>query len=263
MRAFVCAWAISLLASTPAHGRAPQRVASLKLCTDELLLMLADPRQIASVTFLTQEPAESPLWRAARRYPKNDGSLLSVASVAPDLVVDMGGGGRDSARIAGRLGARVLNLPYPQSLSDIEASIRTLADALGRQAAGDAVLGRIAALKQSAPRTSIDAAWLGGGGRSLSAQGLGAEWMALSGLRQRRLDGDRLTLEQLVVDPPALLVKSAYRQKQYSAEQRWLSHPLVKRGRRSRTILTDGRRWTCMGPLMIEEVLRLRRESAR
>ena len=47
---------------------APRRVASLNLCTDELLLALAAPEQIMSVTHLAQDPAETPLWRQARRY---------------------------------------------------------------------------------------------------------------------------------------------------------------------------------------------------
>jgi iron complex transport system substrate-binding protein len=82
--------------------------------------------------------------------------------------------------------------------------------------------------------------------------------MALAGLKQRALQGDKVTLEQLLVRPPRLLLKSGYRAGQYSSEQRWLSHPLVAK-RPIRSIATDGRRWTCMGPPMIAETVRLRR----
>ena len=142
MRAFACALAISLapiLAHGPAEAAAggaptPRRVVSLKLCTDELLLMLGRPGQIASVTYLAQEPHETPLWAEGRRHRKNDGSLLSVAALAPDLVLDMGGGGRDTMRIAQRLGMRLLTLPYPQSLGDVEQSVRTVAATASRRA---------------------------------------------------------------------------------------------------------------------------------
>ncbi len=137
MRAFVFASAISLVLAGTAQA-APRRVASLNLCTDELLLMLGEPAQIVSVTHLAQQPAETMLWREARRYRRNDGSLVSVAGLRPDLVLTMGGGARDRARIAGRLGIRVLDLPYPQSLADIEQSVRTVAAALGRRAGGSA-----------------------------------------------------------------------------------------------------------------------------
>lgn len=262
MRVFACVLALSL-ATPVAVEAAPQRVASLNLCTDELLLMLGDPGQIASVTHLAQKPLETPLWRAARRHPKNDGGLISVVGTRPDLVLTMGGGARDRSRIAARMGIRTLDLPFPQSLADIEASVRDVATALGRPQAGAALLGRIAALKQATPKRRHDTIWLGGGGRSVAAAGLAADWMRLAGFEQRPLQGDRVSLEQLLVRPPAILLRSDYRSGQYSGEQRWLGHPLARGVRRSRTIATDGRRWTCMGPLMIDEIARLRAEGSR
>ncbi|HEX2763688.1 MAG TPA: ABC transporter substrate-binding protein [Allosphingosinicella sp.] len=256
MRAFVFASAISL-ALAGAAGAAPRRVASLNLCTDELLIMLGDPRQIVSVTHLSQQEAETPLWRAARRHARNDGSLLSVAPLRPELVLTMGGGGRDSARIAARLGIRTLDLPYPQSLADVRSSIARVSGALGRPAAGRILLARIAGLQRSRPAAQADTLWLGGGGRTLPASGLAAEWMALAGFRQRPVRGDRIGLEQLLVRPPAIILRSDYRAGQYSGEQKWLAHPLA-RNVKARTLRTDGRLWTCMGPALAAEIARLR-----
>lgn len=261
MRAFAFASATSIALAAPAAAAqaAPQRVASLNLCTDELLLLLAAPEQIASVTHLSQSAAETPLWQKARRYRRNDGSLVSVAPLRPDLVLTMGGGGRDRVRIAGRLGIRTLDLPYPQTIADIEASIGSVASALGREAAAAPLLARIAALRRAAPPRGADALWLGGGGRTLGAQSLGAGWMALAGLRQRPVTGDKVSLETLLVAPPSVLLRSDYRAGQFSSEQRWLSHPLARNVRAGRTVRTDGRLWTCMGPLMAGEVARLRK----
>jgi len=239
------------------------RVASLNLCTDELLLALAAPEQIVSVTHLAHKPRETTLWRQARRYTKNDGSLLSVVGRKPDLVLTMGGGARDRARIAQRLGIRVLDLPFPQRLGDVERAIATVADALGRPDSGRRWLRQIDALKRTRPVQGPDTIWLGGGGRSVQATGLAADWMALAGFRQRPLRGDRVSLEQLLIRPPAVLLRSDYRQGQYSSEQRWLMHPLAKATGKSRTIGTEGRAWTCMGPPMVGEVLRLRRPVRR
>ncbi|HEU0135032.1 MAG TPA: ABC transporter substrate-binding protein, partial [Allosphingosinicella sp.] len=83
MRAFAFVSAASLAIAGTAQA-APSRVASLNLCTDELLLMLGAPAQIASVTHLAQQPAETGLWREARRHRRNDGSLVSVAGLRPD-----------------------------------------------------------------------------------------------------------------------------------------------------------------------------------
>jgi iron complex transport system substrate-binding protein len=263
MRAFAFALILSLLLSGAAGAAAPQRVASLNLCTDELLLMLAEPRQIASVTHLSQSPAETPLWRLGRRHRRNDGSLLSVTPLRPDLVLTMGGGARDRTRIAGRLGIRTLDLPFPQSIAHMERSIVQVAGALGQKRRGAELVAQIGVLKRTRPTRPLDTIWLGGGGRSVGATGLAAEWMALAGFRQRRLQGDRISLEQLLVTPPKVLLRSDYRSGQYSGEQRWLLHPLANGTRRSRTIATDGRRWTCMGPAMIQEIVRLRKVQPR
>lgn len=243
----------SLLAASAAL-----KVASLNLCTDELLLMLAAPDQIVSVTHLAQQEAETPLWRQARHYRANDGSLLSVAGLKPDLVVTMGGGVRDRLRIAKRLGIRTIDVPFARSLGDVEASVTKLAAALGRPQVGTELLRRMAAVTASEPTRQRDTVWLGGGGRTVSSKGLEAQWMALAGMRQRPMTGDRVSLETLILRPPAILLRSDYRQGQYSAGQRWLTHPAARRPRNSKVIATDGRLWTCMSPLLIDEIVRLR-----
>jgi iron complex transport system substrate-binding protein len=264
MRAFACASiSLALLAAAPAGAAPPRRVASLNLCTDELLLLLAEPKQIVSVSYLSQLPEETPLWARARGHARNDGSLLSVAALKPDLVLTMGGGGRDRGGLGARIGAKVLALPYPASLADVEAATLQVAALLGRDARGRVLVAAIEQVRRSTPAGRRDAIFLSGGGRSVAATGTAAEWMAAAGLRQRALAGDRADLETLLVRPPAVLLRSAYRSGQYSAEQRWLSHPLAARVRAGRTVATDGRRWTCMGPLMVPEILRLRRELAR
>lgn len=264
MRVFASLLAASLaLAGAAGAEASPRRVASLNLCTDELLLMLAAPAQIASVTHLSQQEAETPLWQQARRYPRNDGSLLSVVALRPDLVVTMGGGIRDRTDIAGRLGIPVVDLVFAQSLSDVAENIRRLAAALGRPGAGTALLRRLTGLIRSRPPLAVDTIWLGGGGLTVAATGLEAQWMALAGLRQRSLQGDRVSLETLIARPPALLLRSDYRAGQYSSGQRWLTHPAARLAANVRTVATDGRRWTCLGPLLIEEIERLRRETGR
>lgn len=261
MRVFACILAASLFASKA--EAAPKRVASLNLCTDELLMSLADPAQILSVTHLAQQPAETPLWKMARRYRRNDGSLLSIVGMKPDLVLTMGGGARDRVRIAERLGLRIVDVPYPNSLADMERSIAAVAAALGQPEAGRRRLAEIARLRKSMRAKPADTIWLGGGGRSVAAEGLAADWMLLAGLRQRSLQGDRVSLEQLLASPPSILLRSNYRAGQYSNEQRWLTHPLARRADKSKILQADGRRWTCMGPLMVSEIQRLRWELGR
>jgi iron complex transport system substrate-binding protein len=250
-------------ASLSLASAAALKAASLNLCTDELLLMLARPDQIASVTHLAHQAEETPLWRQARRYPRNDGSLLSVVERRPTIVFTMGGQGQDRRRIAERLGIRTIVLPFPQHLDDVMASVRTVAHALGTVDRGESLVGQMKGLGQTAPVQRSDTLYLSSGGLTVAPDGLASAWMGLAGLRQRAVRGDRVSLEQLLVAPPSVLLKSSYRSGQYSIEQRWHSHPLARRAKAKRTLVTDGRLWTCMGPLLVPEILRLRRELAR
>ena len=161
-------------------------VASLNLCTDEYLLLLARPQEIASVSFLSRDPQESPLWRQALGLHSNRGSLEDVIGRKPHIVLTMGGGGQ-----------------------------------------------------------------------TIGVPSVGADWLRLAGLKQRRLTGDRVSLETLLVRPPKVLVQSRYRSGQVSRGIEWLNHPIV-RNAKARSLQADGRAWTCMGPLVIPEIERLR-----
>ena len=234
------------------------RVASLNLCTDEYLLLLAKPAEVASVSRLAQDPAESPLWRTARQFPANRGSIEQVLTERPTVLLTMGGGGRSTGAMAQRLGMNVIDLPFPASIDDVAANMRTIAAVLGRPRRADPWLARLDRLRQTAIARPKDAIWVSGGGTSLSAGSPGVAWMMLAGRAQRRLPGARADLETLLVRPPAVLVRSDYRRGQMSQGQRWFDHPIVRR-LAARTIATDGRAWTCAGPLMLDEVERLRR----
>lgn len=233
------------------------RVASINLCTDEYLLLLAEPQEIASVSYLSQDPLESPLWRSARRHHANHGSVEQVLKTRPSLLLNMGGGGRASALIAGRLKMRTLDLPAPQSVEAVGDNLKTVAEALGDRRRADPWLARLAKLQRTQPRTARDAVLLTGGGRSVQQGSPAISWLRLAGLQQRPLPEGRASLEMLLIRPPAVLVESSYRRKQVSSGTLWLSHPVVRRVKAKR-LTTDGRAWTCLGPLMILEIERLR-----
>ena len=63
----------SLLAASAAL-----RVASLNLCSDEYLLLLAHPGEVVSVSRLSQDPQESILAPLARRVAGNRGRIEDV-----------------------------------------------------------------------------------------------------------------------------------------------------------------------------------------
>jgi iron complex transport system substrate-binding protein len=232
------------------------RVASLNMCADEYLLLLARPREIASVSRLSRDPADSSLWRLGRRYPGNRGDLESALKTRPNLLITMGGGGRATTMIARKLGLKTLDLPFPATIDDVSSSMTLVARALGDERRAESWKARLARLKRVVP-TGRDAIFLGAGGNSVGARSVEAEWMRLAGLSQRSLHGGRATLEQLATHPPSVLLRSTYRRTERSLGQTWLDHPLAS-PKASKTVAIDGRPWTCAGPLMLGEVERLR-----
>lgn len=234
------------------------RVASLNMCADEYLLLLATPAEIASVSRLSRDPADSSLWQLGQRYPGNRGDLETALKTRPNVVLTMGGGGRSTTVIAGRMGLRTIDLPFPMSIDDVARNLSTVAAALGEPRRADAWRRRLSGLRKASVGQR-DAIFLGAGGNSVGAQSVEAEWMGLAGLKQRALPGGRASLELLATRPPAVLLRSSYRRSERSIGQTWLDHPLA-RPKSSRILEVDGRPWTCAGPLMVGEVERLRKQ---
>lgn len=238
----------------------PPRVASLNLCTDELVLLVAAPEQVVSVTHLVRNRHESPLWRIAQRFPANDGSIASIAGWRPDIIVTMGSAGRDRQRLANRIGARLIALDYPQTPDDVAAATMRIARAIGRERQAERIARALRQLQSRAPSRPVEGVFLSGGGLTHPAGSLGANWLALAGIETPQEIGPRISAERMLIDPPALVVRSDYRRGQASRGNHWLGYRFLARARSTRTLWTDGRRWTCAGPLMIAEMARLRRE---
>jgi len=242
---------------------APERVVSVNLCADELVLLLAAPNQVVSVTHLSQMEQEFPFWRTAQRYSVNDGSIAAVAGLRPDLIVSMGGLARDRARLADRIGAEIVTLPYPQSLDDLVAAIAQVASALGREARGQQFVRAIRALEQSPPPGRSDVLFLSDGGLTIAPGTLAAEWLALAGVAVPEGRSGRVSAEDMLIDPPLIVVRSDYRAGQTSRGQFWPGFRLLAQSPNIRHLRTDGRRWTCAGPSLLPEIVRLREALAR
>jgi ABC-type Fe3+-hydroxamate transport system substrate-binding protein len=65
----------------------PARIVSINMCTDELLLRLADRDRIASVTWLSHDGRNANMADLAAEFPADHGLAEEVASYHPDLVL--------------------------------------------------------------------------------------------------------------------------------------------------------------------------------
>ncbi|MGC1996506.1 MAG: ABC transporter substrate-binding protein, partial [Pseudolabrys sp.] len=72
LNAVALLFAIAHLGATDAPGK-PRRIVSLNMCVDELVLRLAEPQNIASVTWLSRDPKNSHVAELGARIPVNHG----------------------------------------------------------------------------------------------------------------------------------------------------------------------------------------------
>jgi len=120
----------------------PQRIVSMNLCTDELLMRIVDPSRIASVTYLSQQPINAPLGLGAitTKLKVNHGLAEEVLLQEPDLIL----AGRFSATTAvsllRRLGYTIITFDPELTLEDMRANIQKLGDAVGETARAEQVI---------------------------------------------------------------------------------------------------------------------------
>ncbi|MEY2884240.1 MAG: hypothetical protein RL490_1964, partial [Pseudomonadota bacterium] len=217
--------ALLLLLATPAVA-APQRVASLNLCSDDYALLLAAPGQLVSVSRLGADAQESALAARAAGLHRNRGRITDVVALAPDLVLTSGGD-PNAAASARRLGITVVELPQPQTLADVRANIRRAGAALGRVAAAEAAVTAFDAALGPLPVKPLSALLVSGGGLTIAPDGLAARSLRHAGLVQQAVPRGSVSLERLLADPPAVLVTGDYHPGQMSLNQSWLAHPAL------------------------------------
>jgi len=118
----------------------PQRIVSINLCADQLVLALADRSQIAGLTHNAADPELSGAAAKARGLPLLSNSAEQILAIDPDLVVGMPAS--RSAALAALPGQHypLLDLDTADRLDQIYASIRQTATTVGHPARGEALI---------------------------------------------------------------------------------------------------------------------------
>jgi iron complex transport system substrate-binding protein len=256
----VAGFALVQLAS-PVHAATPS-VASVNLCADQLVLVLADPEQILTVSWLSADPEESLFASAAARYPLNYGMAEELLRFAPDLVI---GGAYTSGftrALLTKLGYRVVELKPETTVAEIEANVLTVAQAVGHPERGERLVASIQTEARTidahrpahAPTTIV----VRPGGFTVGKHSLADELLTLAGLRnvaaEQGLDRwGSLSMEALLRSAPELIVLTGYRLAQPSLANMVLEHPALARLEAARrTATVPAAYWACGLPQSLE-----------
>jgi iron complex transport system substrate-binding protein len=133
------------LAPASAPSARPQRIVSLNLCTDQLLIQLVERDRIAAITYLARDAHASAMAAEARGLPLTAGTAEEVIALEPDLVLAGTFSTRATISILRQLGYRVVEFEPEYSFASITANIRKMAALVGEPERGAAMVRQIEA----------------------------------------------------------------------------------------------------------------------
>jgi iron complex transport system substrate-binding protein len=152
----IIAAALAMLGSAgfaPALAAGLPRIASMNLCTDQLLISLANPEQILGLSRFSRDAWQS--WAAddARRYPVLSGGAEDVLVLRPDIVVAGLFDKRSTRELLKEKGLHLAEFAMPRNLDEVKAQIREMGEIAGHPDRAMAEIARLDAAIARARRT--------------------------------------------------------------------------------------------------------------
>jgi iron complex transport system substrate-binding protein len=124
-----------------AHAATEVRVVSQSVGTDELLIALAEPRQIAALSHISTSPEFSPVAKEAKAYPSiSAGDSEAILRYRPTLVLFTDYSRAELVAQVRKTGVQVIVFDRYATLEDVYANLRTLGRALGCEAKAEELI---------------------------------------------------------------------------------------------------------------------------
>ncbi|MCR5757429.1 MAG: ABC transporter substrate-binding protein [Selenomonas sp.] len=123
----------------------PQRILTMSMSTDEVMLGLVEPERMAAVNAMLDDPASSNVVELGKkvetkiRYP----SVEEIASLQPDLVIIPDWGDLSRVEALRDLGIPVVVCKGPRSLQEVKETVTLLAQAAGEPQRGELLLQKM------------------------------------------------------------------------------------------------------------------------
>ena len=123
----------------------PQRIVTLSMGTDEIMLGLVEPERLAAVNELLDDPVSSNVTALAAKIPAKLGepSAEAIAALHPDLLVIPDWGNAEQVESFRQLGIPVVVCKGGRNLQEIKETIRLLAAAAGEKERGEILISKM------------------------------------------------------------------------------------------------------------------------
>lgn len=266
---------LTLLAWAPLQTSAADlpRFASINLCTDQLLVTLADPEQILGLSPYARDPFRSWDKDKAKAFRLLSGEAEDVLALQPDVVV----AGRFTKRATRELlkdkGLKVAEFDPARSLDDVKKQLRQMGALVKHPDRAEAEIAKldsaIAQARATAQRKPLRVlavsrrGWVSGG-ENLTTSLLSAVGLRNAGGELGLKAGGFASLEAIVTLRPDLLLVTDSTDFAEDEGRAFLLHPaLEKFYPAAKRLVLPERLTACGGPTMVEALDRLATEINR
>ncbi|WP_249225328.1 ABC transporter substrate-binding protein [Tardiphaga alba] len=265
--------AFSLFVAAPLQAAEQPRIASINLCTDQLLVTLADPAQILGLSPFARDPFRSWDKNKAAQFRLLSGEAEDVLALKPDLVV----AGRFTKRATRELlkdkGLKVAEFAPARSLDEVKKQLREMGALVKHPERAEAEIAKldvaIANARAAAQRNPLRVlavsrrGWVSGGD-NLTTSLLSAVGLKNAGGELGLKAGGFASLEAIITLKPDLLLVADTTDFAEDEGRAFLLHPaLEKTYPPSKRLVLPERLTACGGPTMVEALDRLSAEINR
>jgi iron complex transport system substrate-binding protein len=250
-------WAPALAAGLP-------RIASMNICTDQLLITLADPQQILGLSRFSRDTWQSFSADAAHRYPILSGGAEDVLVLRPDVVVASLFDKRSTRELLKEKGLHLAEFAVPRNLDEVKAQIREMGRIVGHADRADAEIARLDAAISRARRAVTDKRYrvlpLSRRGWVSGSDSLVSSLLTETGLFNAAGDlgvgtGGYASLEAIVNAKPDFLLVSEAGDRAEDDGRAFLLHPALERFYPPAKRIVIPERLTVCGGVMLVEAL--------
>lgn len=249
----------------------PERIVSINLCADELLLRVADTSQVQGVTRFEKSPEATAILKSSLGISQLHGNAEEVLALHPDLV--LAGRFTDSATrsMLQRFQVPLMVLDVPKNFEEIYANFEKVGKAVGHRDKAEAQisemklqLSRLDLRGGKQPSTKSRIIFFQRGGHVPGAHTFEEAILQAAGARNLASDlgiqgYGMLSVEDLIIQKPDLILFPGDQGTNPSVEREMIHHPAIEKALPGiRTLNVPSYTLNCGSPSSIEAVKMIR-----
>jgi len=238
----------------------PQRIVSLNLCADQLLMALLPPEQLIGITQLASDPEASYRYQEASQYYQHTSRIEEIMALKPDLVVVGEFTAQPTNQLLEELGYKVIKLGLPVTIEEIFQQVIFLGEHIGEPTQAEKLvlnmreeLAKITALREKEPKRAVV---YYANGFTAGQHTIVNEILNIAGLDNIATELGLnfvapLSLESLLASKPDILLLGRLNENTDSLAHQVLRHEAINQYaalRQVQKIMIPDRYWSCAGP---------------